>query len=362
MVAWPLALLMTAFLQGPGGPRAALVVDDRVDVYDAPDPGGVPTGRLARGERVSVLREEPGGWLAIVPPPGSFSWVEAEALADLGDGRARVEADQADVRSGRPGAKLPGAARTNLFRGDEVRLLDRPALILGQGDSRRRWVAIVPAPGESRFVLADGLEVVGPGGHTGRGRPVATDPAASRPGPAWLRDTLASLDARHRLAVSGPVDQWDLASVRKGYANLLGRLDEGPARDLVAERLRRVDRQRDVAAAAAEFQSRLRASRARDADLEDARKKLDERTAGGPKSRVAEGLMQVSAERWEGRRLYALLGRDGRLSALLRVPPTLSVSGLLGNRVGVVGDVRYLEGLPVRLIEVRDIDLIDRGP
>jgi hypothetical protein len=348
-------------LQAPPA-RAALVVEDVVEVFDAPDPGGMPTSKLRRGERVSVRREEPGGWVAIVPPPGTFSWIEAEALADMGDGRVHVEADMASVRSGRPGARLPGAVQATVIRGAELRLLDRPPLDLGSGDVRRRWVAVEPAAEEVRYILADGIEYVGTKREPTPGRTAEFTPSRPGRGPAWFRDELASLDSRHRLAVSGPVDHWDLTAIRKGYADLLDRVDDEAARELVASRLRRVDLQREVAAAAAEFQSRLRASRARDDDLGDARRKLDERTAGGRREHAAEGLMQASAETLEGQRLYALFGRDGKLSAYLRIPPTLSTSGLVGARVGVVGSVRYRQGMSVRLIEVRDIDLIDRGP
>ncbi len=349
---------MLLFVQGPSSSRAALVVEDMVEVFDAPDPGGVPTARLKRGERVSVRREEPGGWLAISPPPGSFSWVDDRSLVKLDDGLARVEEDQAQVRSGRPGARLPGAVLTTLPRSAEVVLLDRPPLVLGSGDSRRRWLAIEPVREEVRYLLADGVEIVG----ARSGRSVRADSAGTKPGPSWFRNELATLDARHRVAVSGPVDQWDLVVVRKGYEDLLARVEDDAERSLVAERLRRVDLQREVAAVAGEFQSRLRASRARDQDLSQARKKLDDQTGGKRREYAAVGILQRSTETLEGSRLYVLIGQDGRFSAYVAIPPTLSISGLLGTRVGLVGEVHYRQELNLRMIEVRDIDLIERGP
>jgi len=35
------------------------------------------TLKLSPGDKVHVLRKDPGGWYMIDPPPGSYSWVNA---------------------------------------------------------------------------------------------------------------------------------------------------------------------------------------------------------------------------------------------------------------------------------------------
>ena len=39
------------------------------------------TNHLKPGDRVRVLKEEDGGWLAILPPSGSFSWINKQLLS-----------------------------------------------------------------------------------------------------------------------------------------------------------------------------------------------------------------------------------------------------------------------------------------
>src|SRR5262245_30441625 len=109
-----LGLLLGLPAVGEGFPRVAEVTDATLEVYQAPDAGSVPTGRLRRGDRVVVLGEEAGGWLAIRPPAGSFSWIESRAIRPLGGDRARVEVARAAVRPARPGARLPGAVQVIL--------------------------------------------------------------------------------------------------------------------------------------------------------------------------------------------------------------------------------------------------------
>ena len=61
-----------------------------------------PTNHLHVGDRVRVVQEEDGGWLAVVPPSGSFSWVRKDPLYTNNQQQppiTMVNAD-ADVRIG----------------------------------------------------------------------------------------------------------------------------------------------------------------------------------------------------------------------------------------------------------------------
>lgn len=60
-------------------PYDATIADD--EVYARSGPGNkpyYPTARLRKGDRVTVIRHDPGGWYMIEPPPGSFAWVRQE--------------------------------------------------------------------------------------------------------------------------------------------------------------------------------------------------------------------------------------------------------------------------------------------
>ena len=59
-------------------PYDAVVVDDEVYARSGPGKQYYPTSRFRKGDPVSVVRQDPGGWFMIEPPLGSFSWVRTE--------------------------------------------------------------------------------------------------------------------------------------------------------------------------------------------------------------------------------------------------------------------------------------------
>ena len=61
-------------------PYKAFVAADDVYVRSGPGENYYPTDKLKTGDQVEVYRHDPGGWLAIRPVPGSFSWVSARYL------------------------------------------------------------------------------------------------------------------------------------------------------------------------------------------------------------------------------------------------------------------------------------------
>ena len=66
-------------------PYPAQIAVDEVEVRCGPGWDYYATQRLPRGTRVEVYRHDPGGWLAIRPPEGSFSWVTARHVRATAD-------------------------------------------------------------------------------------------------------------------------------------------------------------------------------------------------------------------------------------------------------------------------------------
>ncbi len=74
-------------------PYDAIIADD--EVYARSGPGNkpyYPTARLRKGDHVTVIRHDPGGWYMIEPPPGSFAWVREE-LVKRQDDRGIIAGD-----------------------------------------------------------------------------------------------------------------------------------------------------------------------------------------------------------------------------------------------------------------------------
>jgi hypothetical protein len=381
------ALFALALLLPVAGRVEGQVVARALEVFDAPTDAAFPTDRVARGDRLVVVRRGPEeGWLAVRPPPGALSWIDREAIEDEDGGRARVVVSRATVRSGAEGARLPGAATVTLRQGAEVQLLDRPPLALRQGRATRTLVAIAPPDGEVRYVRALGVRLqgaiadapdVGPdpigapalrraagaGGMRVRvdRRLVGVGPVGDESAlPAELRAGLGAIEEEHRGVLRRPVEQWRLGPIRRRYEELLRSHPEPAAREALRARLDRVERQEAFARASAAFESLLRQSRARGRVLDGPPAEEADRDDTAPYD--AEGLLQPTIREVEGQRVFALIGKTGETTAYLRLPAGLDGQRLAYRRVGVRGKVQFDESLRARLISVQDLEPIGRAP
>ena len=373
-----LARFAAVILLGWLGPAdAAEVAAGALDVFDEPDPAAYATGRLRRGDRIKVVDVHvgPGGWLTIEPPEGAFDWVEESALgATDGANRAKIRALRATVRSGNPAARMPGPPRTVLERGAVVRLLDRDPLTVGQGSSARTWRAVAPLPDEVRYVRAAGARrLIEPSGAAPAPAPetqaaylpptrIEAGPIARPfPPPPAIAAELAPIDAEHRAIVRGPVESWQLESVRRRYEAVLKHVHDGDAASGAAIRAR-IDeavREQDSAKAARNFEAIVAGSRRRDQAVANELRRLAEARTPRVRPFDAQGLMQPSSRRVEGRKVTALIGPEGIATAYLDIPPGLDAGLFLARRVGVRGTVHYNEALRARLVTVREIEPLD---
>ena len=177
--------------------------------------------------------------------------------------------------------------------------------------------------------------------------------------PPELAAEIAPIDASYRSVLSQPLERWRLEPIRASYESLLGRTTDPAAQATIRARLDRVRRHADAAEAARTFQEILERSRRRDREVAAIRSRLrtDERRLARPYD--AEGLMQPSARKINGQKVFALIGPEGTTQAYLEVPAGLDASPLLSRRVGVRGEIQYSDSLRARLITVRDLDPLE---
>ncbi len=128
------------------------VVTD-VEVRSGPGNNFYATTRLRAGDRVKVVTlpdKKSTGWLAIEPPPGSFTWINSTAVQRLNKSSGLVIAAETSLKpSGLPAEVVPAAdlALSKLKQGTQVVILDD--VRAGPGGS---WYPIEPPPGEYRFI------------------------------------------------------------------------------------------------------------------------------------------------------------------------------------------------------------------
>jgi hypothetical protein len=163
-----------------------------------------PTNHLKPGDRVRVLKEEEGGWLAILPPSGSFSWINKQLLSRPANWPANtwtVSAAEAPVRVGSYISQSPptvigitlktGAIVTGIANG------------VAHVDQEGTWLPIDPPQGEYphcevRYIRADVIHKPAPGAANTGGLLTAAPGANAAPGDA---------DALYKQAVAA--EKWN---------------------------------------------------------------------------------------------------------------------------------------------------------
>jgi hypothetical protein len=125
-------------------------------VYSGPGDKFYPTDTLSQGDTVEVYREKPGGWLAIRPPIGSYSWVAERDLIIKDGGLAEVVKDEVASRIGSRLNEQHNAAQIRLKKGEGVEVLGE------QNISGEKWYKIAPPAGEFRWIQGSVVERTGP--------------------------------------------------------------------------------------------------------------------------------------------------------------------------------------------------------
>ena len=370
------------------------VAVNTIAVHDAPRETAYELGRLEPGDGARIRGVVRGGWLAIEPPSWAICWVERTSveLGEEGFGSrdhrrephgspltAWVKDAGAVVRSGNPRAGLPGPPRMRLAGGTMVRLVDRPPVAMG-GAIGGRWYAVAPPDDLVCFIRADGLIPLAEGTASVAARTPETVQVVFRPGdekptaaarslldppglPREVSAELAGIDAAHRAVVSRRrVADWRFEAERARTQAILKRSGDDPrVGEAVSARLKRLDRDEQTAAAARDFEKALARMRALDAEVAAAEKRLAGTSSPRAGGYAATGFMKPSNQFVDGRKLYALLGDDGKTLAFLDVPPGLEIEPMTTVKVGVRGRAHFDQDLGAPLITVRELEPVVRG-
>jgi SH3 domain-containing protein len=132
-------------------PYTAYANTDDVYVRSGPGKNYYPTEKLVRGDSVEVYRHDPGGWYAIRPSRGSFSWVPARLLQPTKDHLAVVNGDRVVSRVGSRFSDVRDVIQVRLDRGEEVEIQEVKTVIVG--GENEQWCKIAPPSGEFRWVF-----------------------------------------------------------------------------------------------------------------------------------------------------------------------------------------------------------------
>ena len=134
-------------------PMSVLTLSDDTPLLSGPSDDSYATDYVPAGTLLEVVRRDAGGWLAVRPPAGSFSWIPAPKLRLSPSGQAaEVTADDAVAWIGsRVETVRDHKWQVRLRRGEQVAVLGSRELTDSQGQPQR-WYQIASPAGEFRWV------------------------------------------------------------------------------------------------------------------------------------------------------------------------------------------------------------------
>ncbi len=377
-------ILVASSAQGdPSFPYKTTVASDDVYVRSGPGQNYYPTDKLKRGQEVEVYRHDPGGWYAIRPVEGSFTWVSGRFVRPTDRHLAVVTEDGVSARVGSRFSDIREVVQVRLQKGEKVEVLEEPP----QGSGAGGWFKIAPPSGEFRWVSAkylsteyprDGVAVAQGGPHPPRHDPhddrmagPPRDPNAppmippealhgsarndeslrtrsARPRPLSDKEFYAELE-RIELELSVMVIEepsvWSFDALRERTNFLLDQaqtaVERGRAR-LLADKIARFDdikRRQDAVLAMRDRTDRtsrfLAKLRPRDDEEAGARFDVDDRFDG-----VGQ-LSQVVSPK-NGAPRYALVDKAGDVQCYVTPAPGVNLHNYVGRKVGLTGARGYM--------------------
>ena len=349
-------------------PYTAYVASTDVHVRSGPGRDYYPTAKLNKGEAVEVYRHDPGGWLAIRPPHGSYSWVSSRHLDVQEDNLAVVNSQRVVARVGSAFSDVRDVIQVRLEKDEPVELLEPP-----MPDSP--WCKIAPPAGEFRWIFSKYIQRELPEDlaedqreagtklrEDGNVRLTAGDDEADSPDKrsarAEMADDLARLrelehvDIELSAIVAKDVSQWSFDELHQRVESAIDAaqdpLERGRARVLLDKLARFDDIKRRHEA--------LRNPRVETPDRGAAGAPL--RSRPDPRFDATGRLSPVVSQRTGGPQ-YALVDSSGAVLSFVTPAPGVNLRPFVDKQVGVNGQRGYLTDLARQHISVQRVTLLD---
>jgi hypothetical protein len=152
-----LSLHVPAFAQVGADIRYVTAPEAGVRSGPSTNPTFYPTNRLRRGARVEVIQDTQDGWLKIVPPEGSFSYINTRFLQHMSPSLPNYVVALEDVPvpvyiGSEIFKERPNIVGCKLKRGAQVVSIGKP---MSEGGDT--LMPIEPPPGEGRFIRAEAV-------------------------------------------------------------------------------------------------------------------------------------------------------------------------------------------------------------
>jgi hypothetical protein len=332
-----------------------VVAHDNAEVRAGPTPELYLTNKLRQGVSVQVIDEVQGGWLKIVPPPGSFSWVDSRYaqqvapnvpnnwMIKIGDGhhaQVIVGNDPTEtVKQWVGGASLTDGAQV---------VINGPSKITADGT----WLQIQPPATEFRYIRAeDVIRSDGPA------RPQAATTVAKPADPAVIVPGTASTDMDALWQRGQDAERAGRTAEAIDLYTQVGTFGQSTHNELAMQALNRArwlrEGMRSDPAAAAAPPSHVLLS---NPIVPSAVPPRPAPLAGpAPITINGPGVLRLAGRCWEGRRTYRLETVQGRPIVYATAEPGVDLEPYLNHKVELYGPTIYSGDLRANYMRVERV-------
>ncbi|MGA2060418.1 MAG: SH3 domain-containing protein [Thermoguttaceae bacterium] len=358
-------------------PYKAYVTADDVEVRSGPGEDFYPTDKLQKGETVEVYRRDAGGWCAIRPPEGSFSWISGRVLK-LQDGNiAVVKEDDVASRVGSSLSNVRDVIQVRMHKGEAVELLDSKET---PGGKSQVWYKIAPPSGEFRWISEkfltkerprDGLRSAG-SVDSALGQDSSRDrhEAESDPRPSGADDKISSeqfqaeldrIDLELSMMVVEEPTVWSFDAMRIRGETLLDRADTAADRGKARLLLNKIARFEDIKQRYDSITAMREQNAVSNRFLAGLQRTMEKAAATADPDGQFDGvgqLQQVFSPK-VGAPRYALVDEAGNVRYYVTPAPGVNLQNYVGRQVGITGTRGYMPEQRAQHITARHISSLE---
>jgi uncharacterized protein YraI len=355
-------------------PYKAFIAVEEASARSGPGENFYPTDKLARGQEVEVFRHEEGGWCAIKPPEGSFSWISGKFLQLDEDNLAMVIENDVSARVGSKLSDIRDQVQVHLRKGEVVEILDTKKFPTGE-KSFQIWYKIAPPAGEFRWMLQQDLEPDYDRNERRRDdrrrdgdldsdadRRNEKQPPTDKTPPEIFQTELDRLDLELSQMVVEDTSVWSFDSLRIGAESLLESADTALERGKSRLLLNRIDRFADIKKRTEKLVT-LRAETDRShkyiAGLRTAVAKANDFIDTKSDRYDAAGRLERVPPVTPGVPRFAVLDPAGNVRAYVTPSTGVNLYKYLGQDVGIVGQRGYIPDQKAQHVTASHITPLD---
>lgn len=341
-------------------PYQAYVVGNEVYVRSGPGRNYYPTDKLKAGIQVEVYRQDPGGWLAIRPPTGSYSWISSRYVDPGEDNLGQVNQDRVVSRVGSRFSNVRDVIQVRLDCDEIVEILD------SHNAGGQLWYRITPPSGEFRWIASRYVDQQLPNNGVGQSRTPdrsesleasgAVKPASMRPNSASqesppnrdLERKLEELELLLSVMVAEEPTVWKFSELSQETNSLLDQANTAVERGRIRAISHKIEHFQDIKSrydqvvAIQKKTDRLNPSLANSNGLSsNAPRSVVTKRSQDESRHDGVGTLRPVLARGELAPNYALVNEQGQVVSFVTPGPGLNLHPHLGRKIGVSGTRSY---------------------